>query len=143
MARRTARRPAAAPPPTAGCPCGTGRPYGDCCGRLHSGAAGAASAEQLMRSRYSAFAVQDAGYLLRTWSAATRPRELRLDADVRWTGLDILATTGGTAFHTDGTVEFRAHFTHDGRPGEQHENSRFTREDGQWVYVSEAEATPR
>ncbi|HEX8865525.1 MAG TPA: SEC-C metal-binding domain-containing protein, partial [Lentzea sp.] len=38
------------------CPCGTGQSYVDCCGALHSGARTAATAEQLMRSRYSAFA---------------------------------------------------------------------------------------
>jgi SEC-C motif-containing protein len=88
-----------------------------------------------MRSRYSAFVVRDARYLLRTWSAGTRPPALRFDANIEWTGLDILSTSGGSAFHTEGTVEFRAHFTLDGRHDDQHENSRFTREDGQWVYV--------
>ena len=88
-----------------------------------------------MRSRYSAFVVRDAAYLLRTWAAATRPPELRLDDDFRWTGLQILNTTDGTAFHTTGTVEFRATYDFAGRPGHQHENSRFTREDGAWVYL--------
>ena len=50
------------------CPCGTGQSYVDCCGALHSGARTAATAEQLMRSRYSAFAVSDEDYLLRTWA---------------------------------------------------------------------------
>ena len=90
-----------------------------------------------MRSRYAAFVVRDGGYLLRTWSAATRPREVRFDGDVEWTGLEIVGSTGGSAFHTEGTVEFRARFRQGGRPGEQHENSRFVREDGRWVYVGE------
>ena len=55
------------------CPCGTGQSYVDCCGALHSGARTAATAEQLMRSRYSAFAVSDEDYLLRTWAARNRP----------------------------------------------------------------------
>lgn len=91
-----------------------------------------------MRSRYSAFVVRDAAYLLRTWSAATRPGELRLDGEVRWTGLDVLGATGGSAFHSDGTVEFRAHFLLRGEAGEQHEDSRFVRENGLWVYVDAA-----
>jgi SEC-C motif-containing protein len=93
------------------------------------------TAEQLMRSRYSAFAVRETGYLLRTWHSGTRPPELRVDGDVRWIGLDILGVTGGTAFHTEGTVEFRARFLAGGRPGDQYENSRFVREGGAWVYV--------
>ncbi len=63
-----------------------------------------------MRSRYSAFVVRDEAYLLRTWSAANRPRRVQFDDDLRWTGLEILGRTGGRAFHTDGTVEFCAHF---------------------------------
>jgi SEC-C motif-containing protein len=88
-----------------------------------------------MRARYAAFVVQDTAYLLRTWSAGTRPADLTLDRGVRWTGLDVLATTGGSAFHTEGTVEFTAHYRVGGVDGEQHENSRFVREDALWAYV--------
>ncbi len=87
-----------------------------------------------MRSRYSAFVARDAGYLLRTWSAAERPRKLLFDNGLRWTGLEILRCGGGSAFHAEGTVEFRARYVLDGKPGERHENSRFVREDGRWVY---------
>jgi SEC-C motif-containing protein len=113
------------------CPCGTGLPYAECCGPLHDGTTTAATAEQLMRSRYSAFAVGDPAYLLATWHPSTRPRTLTLDDDVRWTGLDVLATTGGSMLATEGTVEFRAHH----RAGGQHERSRFVREGGRWFYV--------
>ena len=111
------------------CPCGTGLPYDECCGPLHAGTAPAATAEQLMRSRYSAFALGEPGYLLATWHSATRPRTLRLDDDVRWTGLDVVATTGGRLLDAEGTVEFRAHSRRSGHPGTQHEVSRFVRED--------------
>lgn len=87
-----------------------------------------------MRSRYSAFVVHDAAYLLHTWSAANRPRDVRFDDDVRWTGLDVLDRTGGSAFHTEGTVTFCAHFEIEGRPGERRETSGFVRVDGAWVY---------
>ena len=117
------------------CPCGTGLPYAECCGRLHDGSATAATAEQLMRSRYSAFAVGDAAYLLATWHPTTRPRTLDLDPAVRWTGLDVLATSGGTLLAAEGTVEFRAHSVLDRVSGAQHENSRFVREGGRWYYL--------
>jgi len=117
------------------CPCGTGLPLAECCGRLHDGTATAGTAEQLMRSRFSAFAVGDANYLLATWYPATRPRTLDLDPDVRWTALDVLATTGGTLLSAEGTVEFRAHYVRDGAAGSQHENSRFARDDGNWRYL--------
>jgi SEC-C motif domain protein len=117
------------------CPCGTGLPYAECCGRLHDGAATVATAEQLMRSRYSAFAAGDAAYLLATWHPRTRPRSLDLDADVRWTGLEVLATSGGSLLEVEGAVEFRASYVVDRRAGAQHERSRFAREGGQWRYV--------
>jgi SEC-C motif-containing protein len=123
------------------CPCGLPAPYGECCGAFHTGRAAAPTAERLMRSRYSAFAAGDTGYLLRSWSARTRPTTLQLDPEVRWTRLDVLGSTGGTAFHTEGTVEFRAHYRlagGAGSAGEQHENSAFVREDVRWVYVGEA-----
>jgi SEC-C motif-containing protein len=117
------------------CPCGGGLPLAECCGPLLDGTRTAATAEQLMRSRYSAFALDDAGYLRATWHPRTRPATLDLDAGVRWTGLDVLATTGGSPLESEGTVEFRAHHVVGGRSGAQHERSRFVREHGRWLYV--------
>ncbi|MFG3103788.1 YchJ family protein [Streptomyces sp. NPDC048182] len=113
------------------CPCGLPEPYDGCCGRFHAGAAAAPTAETLMRSRYSAFVTGDAGYLLRTWHPGTRPERLDLDPGMRWTGLEILGTGGGSAFHSTGTVTFRASY----RGGSLHERSRFERAGGAWVYV--------
>ncbi|MCX5335371.1 YchJ family protein [Streptomyces sp. NBC_00140] len=116
---------------TRSCPCGLPEPYAKCCGRYHAGAAAAPTAEALMRSRYCAFVKQDAAYLLRTWHPRTRPASLDFDAGMRWTGLEILGTGDGSAFHSVGTVTFRASF----RGGSLHERSRFERVDGAWVYV--------
>ncbi|MFE7133451.1 YchJ family protein [Streptomyces sp. NPDC057638] len=117
------------------CPCGLPAAYGACCGRFHTGPAQAPTAELLMRSRYSAFVVADPAYLLRTWHSATRPGNLELDPAMRWSGLEIGETTDGSAFHTEGTVTFRARYRHHGQRGELHEHSRFVRENGAWVYV--------
>lgn len=131
MSRRTPRRPAPRPATPSACPCGSGEKYADCCGRYHRGEAAAPTAEALMRSRYSAFARGDAGYLLRTWHPRTRPTDLELDPRVRWTGLEILGTSEGSAFHSTGTVTFRASY----QGGSLTEHSRFERVDGAWVYV--------
>ncbi|MGC0341989.1 YchJ family protein [Streptomyces sp. SLBN-8D4] len=114
-----------------GCPCGLREPYDSCCGRFHRGESAAPTAEALMRSRYSAFVKLERDYLLRTWHPRTRPGSLDLDPAMRWTGLEILDTTGGSAFHGSGTVTFRASF----KGGSLHERSRFERVDGAWVYV--------
>ena len=123
------------PTPTR-CPCLSGLPYAECCGPLHRGARTAPTAEALMRSRYSAFAVGDADYLRATWHPSTRPADLDLDPATRWLRLDVLATSAGGPFDTTGTVEFRATYRDpgDGR-GSLHEVSRFVREDGRWSYV--------
>ncbi|WP_055585410.1 YchJ family protein, partial [Peterkaempfera griseoplana] len=117
------------------CPCGLPSSYADCCGRLHRGEAAAATAEQLMRSRYSAFAVGDEAYLLRSWHPRTRPQRLGLDAGTRWLRLEVLGGSDGGPFHSEGTVEFRAHCSQGGQGGELHENSRFVRHEGAWVYL--------
>ena len=136
MARRaTKRRPAATTgiDETQACPCGLGRPYGECCGPAHKGHP-PATAEALMRSRYTAFALDDAAYVLASWHPQTRPAAVEPDAQLRWTGLDVLESAGGGLFDAEGVVEFRAHYRDGGRPGEMRERSRFVRHDGQWVY---------
>lgn len=131
---RRPRRPRQTSLPEA-CPCGSGSGYAECCGPLHSGAAGAGTAEALMRSRYSAFAVGDSAYLLRTWHPRTRPAGIDLSGGLTWTGLEITGTSGGTALYTTGTVAFRARFTDVDGPGVQVETSAFERVDGDWRYV--------
>jgi SEC-C motif-containing protein len=121
--------------PITRCPCLSGETYDECCGRLHRGVAHASTAEQLMRSRYSAFAVGDADYLLATWDSSTRPDDLDLDPALRWYRLDVLSTSGGGRFDQTGIVEFRAFYRHPDANGSQHEVSHFAREGGMWRYV--------
>lgn len=91
-----------------------------------------------MRSRYSAYAIGDARYLLATWHPSTRPRTLELEPRQHFTGLVILSRTGGGMLASEGTVEFRAEWLLDGEKGSQHERSRFSRVDGRWYYVDAA-----
>lgn len=83
-----------------------------------------------MRSRYSAFVVRDADYLLESWHPSTRPKRIDLDPKTRWSGLEVISASGGV-FDTTGMVEFRA--SHD--RGEHVERSTFVREDGRWYYL--------
>lgn len=110
------------------CPCGSGTAYDACCGRLHRGAALAETAEQLMRSRYAAYAVGDTDYVFRTWHPRTRPDDLTPDAGLTWTGLSIVGAG-------EGWVEFVASYERGGVPGELRERSRFEQRAGRWVYV--------
>ena len=115
------------------CPCGLGEDYESCCGRLHAGAQ-APTAELLMRSRYSAFAIGEAGYLLRTWHPSARPPALDLDPALRWTRLAVLQTRDGGLFDDTGTVQFRAMYIRQGQRGVLAETSRFVRQDRNWTY---------
>jgi len=119
------------------CPCGTGLLLGECCGPFHAGER-APTAERLMRSRFSAFALGDAAHLLRTWHPSTRPHDLVLDPEDRWYRLDILRTERGGLLDTEGLVEFRAFRRSPSGAGALHEVSRFVRQDRQWWYVDGA-----
>lgn len=118
------------------CSCGNPAGYAQCCGPLHAGAA-AASAEALMRARYSAYVLQLENYLMTTWHPTTRPAALALGAQQpapTWLGLDVRAHHVLDATHA--TVEFVARYRlGGGRAQRQHETSRFVREDGRWYYV--------
>ena len=117
------------------CPCGTARTYDACCGRLHRGAAAAATAEEVVRSRYAAYAVGHEDHLFRTWHPRTRPADLSLDPGTRWTGLRVLDTVDGGEDDTTGVVEFEASWSRGEQRGAVRERSRFERRAGRWVYV--------
>ncbi len=119
------------------CPCGTGEAYARCCGPVLAGTVLPATAEQLMRSRYTAFAVGDQAYLLASWHPSTRPPALSLDPAVRWERLEVLSADGGL-FSATGTVAFRAHFRLRGVRSVQSEVSAFARVDGRWCYLAPA-----
>ncbi|MDX2159153.1 MAG: YchJ family metal-binding protein [Hyphomicrobiaceae bacterium] len=106
--------------------------YEECCGPLHAGTMAASTAEALMRSRYAAFAMKDAAYLLATWHPSTRPARIDFTPGQEWLLLRIVAasTVGDKA-----TVEFIARSRVGNATGALHEVSRFVREGGRWLYV--------
>lgn len=128
-ARRGRRLAADAP-----CPCGR-RDFASCCGPVLDGRA-AETPEDLMRSRYTAFALGDARHLVDTWFPGTRPGDLTIDPDTEWMRLDIqgsdIAPDGRS-----GRVRFRASWR-EGAGGDletMEEHSRFIRRAGRWYYV--------
>ena len=123
------------PAPQSPCPCGSASAYDACCGRLHAGAV-AANAEQMMRSRYSAYVMDMQDYLLASWHPSTRPTALLSEehGGMRWLGLAVKChrqTSPETA-----TVEFVARYRiRGGRAQRLHEISRFLRENDRWYYL--------
>ena len=116
------------------CPCGS-PDYDRCCGRFHHGAA-PETAEQLMRSRYSAYVLGLGDYLVATWHPDTRPADIDVASAeakaTRWLGLDVKrhVADGDSA-----VVEFVARYRIGGGSAQRlHEISRFERIDGRWYY---------
>lgn len=115
------------------CPCGSAATYADCCQPVHQGAA-ARDAEQLMRSRYSAYVLQNDTYLLRSWHPRTRPASISHEDGIRWLGLKIIKHTHDGTAHA--RVSFEARYRVGGGSAvRMREDSRFVLEDGHWYYV--------
>jgi SEC-C motif-containing protein len=123
------------------CPCQSGEAYESCCGPLLRGERAAVSAEQLLRSRYTAFVRQQVDYVVETTHPQTR-EELDLEhlkdwsEKSTWQGLDVLETQLGGPEDDEGLVEFVAHY--DDAQGERvdhHERSVFKKEEGRWLFV--------
>ena len=122
------------------CLCGRaqrGRPlvWSACCGRYVDAwdAHPAPDAEALMRSRYSAYVLGRADYLVATWHPSTRPAALELDPGIKWLGLEVRAHRPLGPDWAE--VEFVARSRSLGRGQRLHEVSRFVREGGRWYYV--------
>ena len=117
------------------CPCGSNKPYTDCCARYVEGNELAPTAEALMRSRYTAYTLLREDYLIATWHTSTRPSSLDLAADAatKWIGLEVKRHEQQDAEYA--VVEFVARYKVNGRAHRLHEVSRFVREDGRWFYV--------
>lgn len=124
------------------CPCGSGLTYDACCSPFIGGRAVPETAEQLMRSRYTAYARQNANYLVATTHPSKRARnELKTISKsfrgIIWQSLEIIATDKGAAGDSEGLVEFIATCTA-GAGNERsgvHERSSFVHENGRWFYL--------
>lgn len=116
------------------CHCDSGLTFKACCQPYLQGEA-APNVEALMRSRYTAYVLEDGPYLLATWHPLSRPKNLDFDVERRpkWLGLTIKCQFEVNAQH--GTVEFVARYKINGRAFRMHEISRFERIEGRWFYL--------
>jgi len=118
------------------CPCCSGKHYENCCKPYHTKKINAPTAEVLMRSRYSAFAIPNAAYLIATTLPAKRKfhdiNDLQEWGEInQWIKLEIIATP------TLNTVEFKAYYIdQNGKQQVQQELSVFQKNGNRWFYVS-------
>lgn len=123
------------------CPCNPTTEYKNCCKKAHQNINLAITAENLMRSRYSAFVLGDIDYLQRSHHSSTRPNKrekkeiLQWAKSVQWIKLEVLNTYKGTSMDSIGKVEFKAFFMENGKVKIIHENSLFYKETEYWNYV--------
>ncbi|WP_461208710.1 YchJ family protein [Desulfocurvus sp. DL9XJH121] len=122
------------------CPCGSGRALEECCGPALDGTTPAATAEALMRSRYSAYALGNIDYVESTLAPAQRRKfdyegAKHWSESATWQGLTVHETQDGGEADETGVVEFTAAFELSGTAQEHHEVAKFSRQDGAWVYA--------
>ena len=118
------------------CLCGSELNYQDCCRLYHEGEKIPSTAEILMRSRFTAYAMQKGGYLIETWASNKRPEKINFEKeDAQWQRLEIINTKKGLAKDSRGIVEFKAYFLSKGMPSVMNEISRFTKTGGRWFYL--------
>lgn len=116
------------------CFCGSAIPFQDCCGKYIDGTQKAPTALALMKSRYAAYATQQADYLLNTTHSSQRKYYSKADilhwaAANEWQKLEIISVT-------ENTVEFKAYFLDENKVNQVHyEFSTFIQENGSWFYV--------
>ncbi len=128
---------------TENCPCGRNKSYDECCSLIHKDIFLAKTAEDLMRSRYTAFVKANGDYLMQSQHSSTRKPTTKHDTvrwamSVKWHGLEIIDAVRGSESDEQGTVEFKAFFMERFMNRSIHENSVFIKENGHWVYFGEA-----
>lgn len=118
------------------CPCGSGLAYGQCCGPYHSGEKHPATAEALMRARYTAFARRNEAYIIATWDVAKRPATVDFSKQlVDWIRLVIVSSKKGGTMDNKGMIHFKAYYRQDGDEYALTEISRFRKLKSHWYYL--------
>ncbi len=121
------------------CPCDSGLPYADCCEPYISGARKAPTPEALMRSRYSAYALQIMPYLASTLHPSQRhdydeDGAARWAKESEWDGLEVLEVSADSEDPSRGMVEFRARYRRRGEKLVHHERAEFRKSGDSWYF---------
>ena len=130
------------------CPCGSEKPYSECCEQIISGGQPAKTAVQLMRARYSAYVFARMDFVFESTHPDHRQgydhagtKEWAETAE--WQGLEIVDTIKGEADDSVGEVEFIARFIEKGDNREHHEAGQFKRKDGNWYFTEGKMVRPK
>lgn len=126
------------------CHCGSGRPLAECCLPVIRGERQAVTAEELMRSRYSAFVLGDVDWIMSSHHPETvgevdRDEVSEWSGSSEWLGLRIRSTEAGGADDSEGVVVFRARYRVNGQLVDHVERAQFLRDEGAWKFHSVVE----
>lgn len=126
------------------CYCQSGQLFKSCCAPFINQQKLPTTAEQLMRSRYSAYNSNNAAYIVHT-HLPVKPETLTaiqsaID-ETQWLGLKILKTQAGLIEDNEGEVEFIAFYQDQGIK-QLHECSRFIKQAEQWFYLDGIQLPP-
>jgi SEC-C motif-containing protein len=129
------------------CPCGIGKSYTECCEPYIRGTSPAQTAEELLRSRYTAYVKTEVDYIIGTTIAEKRSQldkegVRKWSAGTEWLSLEVLSTEKGGVQDTTGDVEFIAHYKAKGATGKHHEVGKFIKVEGKW-YFDDSEFPPQ
>jgi SEC-C motif-containing protein len=122
------------------CPCTSKLTFDKCCEPFLVGKGIPESAEKLMRSRFTAYALNRVDYLVDT-TASEKRGELDVEDLSRYCravtciSLKILSRQAGGPQDDAGVVIFHASLQINGKRMLHRERSTFRREDGRWFYV--------
>ena len=122
------------------CPCGSGKTLEQCCGPYLAGERWPSTAVDLMRARYAAFASGKVDFILESHDPSSRgeiDRNLIEQWSTRsqWNGFEVLEVVQGGENDEQGSVEFIARYSIDGKDQEHHELATFSKVDGKWFFV--------
>jgi SEC-C motif-containing protein len=121
------------------CPCGKGESFEVCCGRFIRGEAEPETAEDLMRARYTAYALGEIDYVVKTHDPATAHQVDRKSTELwskqsKWLGFELVSVERGGAFDEDGNIEFVARYKIRGVTVGHRERAHFRKRSGRWVF---------
>lgn len=116
------------------CPCGSQKSLESCCSRFLTGKLWPETAEELMRSRYTAYVLGNNEWLRRTWASETCPEGELADDNVKWLGLKIEDVKSIDDMHATVTFVARGRYRNQGA-FRMREKSTFEKRDGKWFYI--------
>lgn len=123
------------------CPCNSGSIFGKCCQPILKDHRQAKKPLQLMRSRYTAFVLEDEKFLLKTWAKKKRPKRLTFGKNIKWQNLKIHEVKGGNEGDIKGEVSFTATYIDNNKTITLSENSSFRKTRDLWYYVDGVHST--